>query len=302
MIKMTRFLRRVPGISHMEFVEQHETVGAASIRSLAADDGRILRYSQSHPATDGGDIDGADYLWAESRDVLEELLSSEAYRTRVLEKEEAFIDASSTLSLIGEVTDVVGDPTTEATAVAPLADSSDAFGRLPRGINHLGLTVPDLDAATEFLRDAFDAKFAYDGLTPEDDPREGEETERQLGLPSGAKIRRQRMMQIGYGPSIEMFEIDSPVQQQPAGLADLGWNHACVYVDDIESSLQRAVAAGGDALSGTHPNSAHEDTEGNASVYVRAPWGTLFELQTIPGGHWYDDSAEIHVWTPPARA
>lgn len=301
MIKMTRFLRRVPGISHTEFVDQHVTVGAASIRSLADTDRRILRYTQSHPASGDGDIDGADYLWVESRDALEGVLSSESYRTQVQEKEEAFIDASSTLSLIGEVTDVVGDPTTEATAVAPLAEARDTFGKLPRGINHLGLTVPDLDAATEFLRAAFDAKFAYDGLTPEDDPRDGEETERQLGLPAVAKIRRQRMMQIGYGPSIEMFEIDSPVQQLPAGLADLGWNHACVYVDDIESSLQRAVAAGGDALSGTHPNSAHEDTEGNASVYVRAPWGTLFELQTIPGGHWYDDSAEVHVWTPPAR-
>lgn len=293
MIKMTRFLRRVPGMSHEEFVGQHKTVTGASIRSLAAKDGHILRYSQAHPSSDDGDVDGADHLWVESADAWD--------WARLQEEEKTFIDASSTLCLIGEVTDVVGDPTTEATAVAPLPDSRDEFGRLPRGINHLGLTVPDLDAATEFLRAAFDAKFAYDGLTPEDDPREGEETERQLGLPSGARILRQRMMQIGYGPSIEMFEIDSPVQQLPAGLADFGWNHACVYVDDIESSLQRAVAAGGDALSGTHPNSAHEDTEGNAGVYVRAPWGTLFELQTIPGGHWYDESAEIHVWTPPAR-
>lgn len=74
-----------------------------------------------------------------------------------------------------------------------------------------------------------------------------------------------------------------------------------MFVDDVDDALRRAVTAGGEALSEPHPNSPHEDTEGNASVYVRAPWGTLFELQAIPGGHWYDDTAEIQVWTPPAR-
>lgn len=290
MIKLTRLLHRVSTISLTEFVELHRSVSAASIRERP-----ILRYTQSHP--DGtSDFDGADYLWADSRATLTEILAS------MRAQEEAFIDFAASLTFAGEATDIIGDATTEATALAPLPGTADAFGPLPRGINHLGLTVPDLDIATDFLRSAFDARFAYDGLTLSDEPREGDVTERQLGLPRGARILRQRMMQIGYGPSIEMFEIDSPAQREPAGLADYGWNHACVYVDDIEGSLDRAVAAGGTALSGTHPNSAHEDTEGNASVYVRAPWGTLFELQTIPGGHWYGPEAETTVWTPPARA
>ena len=77
----------------------------------------------------------------------------------------------------------------------------------PRGIQHIGVTVPDLDAATEFLIQGLGAKVAYDGLTPDDEPRQGAEVERQLGLPSGAAIRRQRFIVIGEGPGLEMFEI-----------------------------------------------------------------------------------------------
>ncbi|UYG16409.1 VOC family protein [Brachybacterium huguangmaarense] len=143
--------------------------------------------------------------------------------------------------------------------------------------------------------------MAYDGLTPDDEPRSGPEVERQLGLPRGAAIHRQRMFVIGEGPGLEVFEISG--EQRPAsGLADLGLNHISLYCDDIEGSLARLVAAGGRALSEVHGNSRHEDTEGNGSVYVEAPWGMLIELQTIPGGHYYPADSESEVWMPSPRS
>ena len=169
-----------------------------------------------------------------------------------------------------------------------------------RGINHLGVTVPDLEEATRFLREGLGAKVAYDGLTEQEEPRQGEEVERQLGLPAGAKIVRQRMIVIGTGPSLEVFQIEGP-HQPAAGLADYGLNHLSVYTDDIETSRQRLIDAGGQALSEVHGNSRHEDTEGNGSVYVKAPWGMLIELQTLPHGHYYGEDSEAEVWTPPAR-
>ncbi|WP_342372874.1 VOC family protein [Propioniciclava soli] len=169
---------------------------------------------------------------------------------------------------------------------------------LPRGITHIGITVPDLEEATRFFKAGLGAKVAYDGLTRDDEPRCGAQTEEQLGLPPGAKIRRQRMIVAGTGPSLELFEIEGP-QRAAVGLADLGLNHLSFYVDDIEGSLRRLVDAGGQALSAVHPNSRYEDTPGNGSVYVRAPWGTLIELQTIPSGHYYPDDSEAEVWTPP---
>lgn len=170
----------------------------------------------------------------------------------------------------------------------------------PRGIQHIGITVPDIEAATDFLVRGVGAELAYEALTPHDEPRQGAEVERQLGLPSGAAIHRQRMVVIGEGPGLELFEI-SGEQREAAGLADFGLNHLSLYVDDIEGSLARLVEAGGEALSEVHGNSRYEDSPGNGSVYVRAPWGMLIELQTIPSGHYYPEDSPTRVWMPAPR-
>lgn len=44
---------------------------------------------------------------------------------------------------------------------------------LPRGIQHIGVTAPDLDAATRFIVDRLGAGVVYDGLTADDEPRRG---------------------------------------------------------------------------------------------------------------------------------
>lgn len=131
-------------------------------------------------------------------------------------------------------------------------------------------------------------------------PRSGDQVERQLGLPAGAAIHRQRMFVIGEGPGLEVFEISG--EQRPAsGLADFGLNHISVYCDDIEGSLARLTAAGGQPLSEIHENSRWEDSEGNGSLYVKAPWGMLIELQTIPNGHYYPADSQAPVWMPSPR-
>lgn len=307
MIKVTILLRRAPGASHEDFVDHHATVHTDLVRSVPGGREHIVRFARTElsarkaSAVSQPGFDGIDELWIDDEQWLGALLASPAFAP---EEDGGAWPAgllAESVVLSGEPVDVIGDATTEASGVAPIPPAADGRGPLPRGINHIGLTVPELDSASDFLRRAFDARIAYDGLTPGEPPREGAETERQLGLPPGARIVRQRMVQIGLGPGIEMFEVRVDHQQQPARLTDVGLNHVSVYVDDIDSALARAVAAGGTALSGPHANSPHEDTEGNASVYVAAPWGTLFELQTIPGGHCYDEHSETHVWTPPAR-
>lgn len=307
MIKMTMFLKRAEGMSREQFIDHHVNVHGALMRSIPEGKRHILRYTQTHPTPDTfstvevAGFDGTAELWFESPAGLDAVMGSNTFTTAVAADEPNFLDQAATVIVVGETADIIGNASTESTSVLPLTSQHDQFGVLPRGINHVGITVPDLDVATSFLRDAFDGRVAYDGLTPSDPPREGEETEQQLGLPSGAKIVRQRMIQIGVGPGLEVFEITDTAQQSAAKLSDIGLNHVSVYVDDIDAALHRAVAAGADALSEPHENSPHEDTDGNASVYVRAPWGTLFELQSIPNGHWYDDTAETRVWTPPAR-
>lgn len=167
-----------------------------------------------------------------------------------------------------------------------------------RGINHIGMTVPNIDEATKFLKEAFDAKVAYDGLTYDDEPRTGKEVERMLGLNTGDKIVKQRMMVIGHGANIELFEIEAEDQRQPLRLQDTGINHLSLFVEDMDAAIEQAQQAGARPLSEKHDNSRHEDSEGSSGVYVLTPWDTLVELQCIPNGYYYPANSEAEVFIP----
>ncbi|GGB75874.1 VOC family protein [Staphylococcus nepalensis] len=169
---------------------------------------------------------------------------------------------------------------------------------ITRGINHIGLTVPDIEKATSFFKEALDGQVAYDSQTRMDDPRGGEFVEHVLGLEHGAKIIKKRMMVFNHGPNIEMFEFVRATQNNADTLQDIGFTHISFYVDDFEAAFRSIKQAGGQPLSRPHSNTKYEDTEDNRTVYVRAPWGSLIELQTIPNGYYYPSDSESTVFIP----
>ena len=57
-----------------------------------------------------------------------------------------------------------------------------------RGIDHVGITVPDLEAASRFLVEAFGAEVAYTNHTKSDPPETGAEAEARLGFVAGSAI------------------------------------------------------------------------------------------------------------------
>lgn len=67
--------------------------------------------------------------------------------------------------------------------------------KLFRGIDHIGMTVPDVDEASGFLVKAFDAEILYDVQPENAEPMAGKEPEQQLGIPKGAKIVHMRLVQ-----------------------------------------------------------------------------------------------------------
>ena len=141
-----------------------------------------------------------------------------------------------------------------------------------RGINHIGLTVPSIEKATAFFKQGLDGKIAYDSQTKNDEPRGGEYVEHILGLEKGTSIIHKRMMVFGCGPNIEMFE--------------------------FQHAQQHVKQAGGEPLSEPHSNTKYENTENNKTVYIRAPWGSLIELQTVPNGFYYPKDSEAKVFIP----
>lgn len=169
-----------------------------------------------------------------------------------------------------------------------------------RGIDHVGLTVPDIRAAETFLIDGLGAEFIYEMLSARDPPLAGPEVEKLVRLPSGAQINAIRMYKMGVGPGIELFQYTTVDQQMPARGCDLGWQHVALYVDDIEAAAARAVAAGALRLNAAWSLMNAESGEGNAFCFLSMPFGGLLELITYPSAQLYETATANRRWKPPA--
>lgn len=150
-----------------------------------------------------------------------------------------------------------------------------------RAIEHIGITVPDLEQATEFLVEAFGARVLYDML---DEPLAGPAAESGLGIPVGARIEAVRMLRLGDGPNLELFAYSSTAQGDPTVTSDFSIQHFCVYVDDIDAAAERLQRAGGRLLSSSGDLPGGDVGPGNRYLYAQTPWGSTVELVTYPPG------------------
>jgi catechol 2,3-dioxygenase-like lactoylglutathione lyase family enzyme len=166
-----------------------------------------------------------------------------------------------------------------------------------RGINHIGITVPDIAAALSFLSEAFDGQLIYQSFGPQDPPRQGPDFERAVDAFPGTVVRAQAMVKIGTGPDIELFEMHGPEQTAPVRASDFGITHFALYTDDIDAAVARFQRAGGTPL--TAPRAIPYATErgtGNKVCYCRTPWGTMVEFITTPDRMPYHEQTDLRRW------
>ncbi|MBR0902688.1 VOC family protein [Bradyrhizobium liaoningense] len=166
-----------------------------------------------------------------------------------------------------------------------------------RGVNHIGITVPDIEAAKSFLVEAFGAQVIYQSFGRQDPPRQGQEFERAVGAYPGTVVRAQAMVKIGTGADIELFEMHGPEQVQPIRASDFGITHFALYTDDIDASVALFEKAGGKPL--TAPRAIPYATEkgpGNKVCYCQMPWGTTMEFITTPDRMPYHDQTDLRRW------
>lgn len=86
-----------------------------------------------------------------------------------------------------------------------------------RGIDHIGITVPDIEGATEFLLRAFDADVLYDTHPRTEEPQAWASVESRLHLANGTQIVAIRMIRLHNGPGLELFEMRGS-KQAPAAV------------------------------------------------------------------------------------
>ncbi len=146
--------------------------------------------------------------------------------------------------------------------------------KLSRGLDHIGITVPDLEAATAYFATVFGAEIEQEVWAKSAKPAKGERVEQSLGLPAGAEMRAARMLQLREGPRIELFEYWAPEQQPPLRPSDYGLQHLAIFVDDMDAACRRIEEHGGELMSGPHRMPDPECGPDDRYRYPPAPWGT----------------------------
>lgn len=160
-----------------------------------------------------------------------------------------------------------------------------------RGAEHIGLTVPDLDAAARFLVDVLGAEPVFDGGTIDD----ADAMVRVLGANRG-DTARYRFFRLGFGLNLEVFEYRTDDPGRHPGNHQAGGHHIALYVDDIRPAVAHLRACG----------VAVDDPEyitagpaaGSHWVYFKAPWGLQMELVSYPDGKAYESGARVRLWHP----
>lgn len=168
-----------------------------------------------------------------------------------------------------------------------------------RGIDHIGITVPDLDQAQAYFEAVFGSEKLYDLLV---EPVTGPEMAVDLGVPNGTVLEAIRVITLGDGPGIEMFKYAAKVQREASRACDLGTQHFAVFVDDIDKTVDRVKDNGGTVLGQVKELPLLEAGNNNRYVYTSPPWGGIIELVQIPSPQAYEETTQRRRWQPARKS
>jgi catechol 2,3-dioxygenase-like lactoylglutathione lyase family enzyme len=129
-----------------------------------------------------------------------------------------------------------------ATSVPPSVASSDPMPGM-RGVNHIGMTVPDMEEAVSFFSDVLGFEKVMSFGPFRDD--KGTFMQDVLNVNPRAVIEQITMMRCGFGSNVELFKYSAPDQKTvyPKS-SDIGGYHVAIYVDDINKAADYLKSKG----------------------------------------------------------
>ncbi|HZQ65076.1 MAG TPA: VOC family protein [Gaiellaceae bacterium] len=164
------------------------------------------------------------------------------------------------------------------------------------GIDHVGITVPDVVAAADWLEHVLGG---VNPLTfgPFSDPT-GDFMEQLVDVDPRAVVEQIRMVRVGNGPGIELFQYDAPDQDQTFRKnSDWGGHHVAFYVRAIDKAVHALEERGARKRFGPFPVT-DGPAAGQTINYFRTPFGTDIELISYPHGMAYEATAHVRLWNP----
>lgn len=187
---------------------------------------------------------------------------------------------------------------TAALALAGLAAATAHAQALPgmRGVDHIGMTVPDIEAATAFFADTLGCK-AIMSFGPFADDK-GTFMQDALHVEPRAVIEKITQIRCGNGSNIELFQYKAADQKTPRlRNSDIGAYHIGLYVDDIDAAATRLKQAKVETFMGPIPIT-EGPAAGQSILYFLTPWGTQMELISYPDGMAYEKDSQDTLWSP----
>jgi catechol 2,3-dioxygenase-like lactoylglutathione lyase family enzyme len=151
-------------------------------------------------------------------------------------------------------------------------------------VDHIGITVPDLEEASRFLIDVLGCEYMYSlGPFQSDDNWMAD----HLNVHPRAVMRKLHFFRCGGQAIFEVFQYEAPDQEvRLPRNSDIGGHHVALYVEDMDVAVEYLRATGVAVLG--DPTVSKGASEGQRWVYFLAPWGMQFELVSYPDGKAFD--------------
>ena len=163
------------------------------------------------------------------------------------------------------------------------------------GLQHIGLTVPDMEQAVKFFEGVFGAVAVMStGRLDVDD----EFMVRKLGVPGDRRIRDIRVLRCGMGTDLELFEYEGEAPSPIKRNSEVGGFHLAFQVPDAYAAVERLRTLGVEVLDGpTYVEGG--PMQGLDWVYLKAPWGQFLELVSMTHGPLgYEATSSTKMWSP----
>lgn len=142
------------------------------------------------------------------------------------------------------------------------------------GIHHIGINVPDLEAARQF----YETVFGFEVIGVDNWDEGNADINHYVGLDESAA---NSYMLRGVNTYLEIWTYRTPASRGSAAdrcASDHGYTHLCFTVTDFDAVLENLLAEGGSLikpLTDARPG-------GSRIHYCRDPFGNIIELLQLP--------------------
>lgn len=157
-------------------------------------------------------------------------------------------------------------------------------------IEHAGFSVPNLDDAVRFFVDHLGAEELYRSSR-----EPGPFVETTFAAPQDASFQLS-MLRVGRNLNLELFEWSTEAGGNDYPHAyDVGGNHLCLYVDNVDAALEYFAAIPGVATRGGGHTVSAGPVASSRWGYVQTPWGMQLEFvnrDSVIGGPRFADPSK----------